>query len=56
MKAFELAEAGANALSATFFTKASDLGELKPGVVAGLKQSLLVSNGLDAKPGISFDM
>jgi hypothetical protein len=54
MKAFDLAEAGTNALSATFFSKASDLQALKPDVVVGLKSSLKASYGLDAAPAPSL--
>ena len=44
---------GVESLSNIF---AADASAVKPGVVAGLRQSLGTSFGNDAKPGIAFDM
>ena len=57
MRFNDVAEQGSNALSGTFYAHALDTASLKAGVVAGIKSSLSISNGLDmagptAAPGV----
>lgn len=45
-----------DSVSGIFGIASADPTALKAGVVAGIKQSLSVSNGFDAKPSLGFNI